>query len=124
MSKRYLYIPFIRQDGLEVNTLAIVKVEVKDSLSADDAVEILKAIVTKWVKETEDGKDCWDNSNGDLNIGDLSLYESDFSEWAKPHLKKAGITDFEIPINVSVNESRLFDELLVDAGDIEETENN
>lgn len=122
MKKRYLYIPFIRQDGLDIDTLAIVKVEAKDSLTSDDCVEVLKKVVTKWAKETEDGKDCWEQSGHDLNIGDLSLYESDFSKWAKPSLKKAGITDFEIPMNVSVHSTRPFDELLVDAGDIESEE--
>lgn len=43
MGKRYLYIPFIRQDGLEVNTLAVVKVEAMDFLSAEDAVEALQS---------------------------------------------------------------------------------
>lgn len=44
------------------------------TINRDDLVETLTAAVTKWVEETKEGQEMWEETCGDLNIGDLIGY--------------------------------------------------
>jgi len=73
----------------------------------------LEAAVSDWVKNTQSGKKCYEYSGGritrevgsktldlcggDLNIGDLAMYEREFSTGTNTdYLRKQGILDFNI----------------------------
>lgn len=91
-------LPFIRQEGIRITTLAIVQFGLgdKDVELETEPVEALYNAVTAWVDETEDGRACWKESCGDLNIGDLAQYDESFAKYAeaKGHLKNFSILYF------------------------------
>jgi len=60
---------FIRMGSCEVENLVAVEVSL-DNPKHDAHTQLTKAI-TQWVEETQEGADIWDESCGDLNIGDL-----------------------------------------------------
>lgn len=66
-----------RQDGFRLGPFMVVTAVVRPSAISTDAelVAELKSRVTAWVRGTEEGKKAWEESSGDLNIGDLSAYD-------------------------------------------------
>lgn len=80
----------------EPGTAATVTlVVVGDSLlyHGDQCKEAVKCAVTDWINTTVDGKDEWEESSEDLNVGDLS---GCYSSTLKPFLKKYGILELDI----------------------------
>jgi hypothetical protein len=90
-------IPFIRESE---GTMMIVKLSFTCDVNLKKALSKLIEAVTLWVRTTDEGWACWEQSKGDLNIGDLALYDEEFPTWvrAQAELNKAPIelTDFEI----------------------------
>jgi hypothetical protein len=76
-------LPFIRQEGLSKTTIAVTRLEFAKKTSSQAAAKALVSSVSKWVKDTVAGKDCWKQSCADLNIGDLALCEVQFNAWLK-----------------------------------------
>jgi hypothetical protein len=92
-------IPFIREEsGRGVTTIAIVRLGSIRKVSSLTAIKNLRDAVTEWVMYTTEGKRCWKESNNDLNIGDLALYEMQFKAWVQMQKKPLDIQlkDFEI----------------------------
>jgi len=88
-------IPFIREEtGVGLTTLAIVRIATTHNISTKRAFEKLQKAITNWVRTTRSGEECWKESDGDLNIGDLALYEQQFKK--DMALKRFGIEEFEI----------------------------
>lgn len=58
----------IRRDSHEENTFAVVR---WSGCSVDRFKETLKAAVTDWI-EIGSGKEAWEDSSGDFNVGDLA----------------------------------------------------
>jgi hypothetical protein len=77
-------IPFIREEsGRGVTTIAIVRLGTSHKVSSLTAIKNLCDAVTEWVMYTTDGKQCWKESDKDLNIGDLAMYEMQFKAWVQ-----------------------------------------
>jgi len=108
-------IPFVRNEDGKTTTIAILKVVTDHLMTPEAIMGALKRLLTKWVNETDDGKDVWKQTGGDLNIGDFAQYETTFSTWI-PHstLKTHGIIDLEIVANVDSTEALPYDRILVD----------
>lgn len=92
-------IPFIREGE---GTMMIVKLSFTLDVDLKKALRKLTEAVTLWVKTTDEGRACWKQSDKDLNIGDLALYDETFQTWvrAQAELNKESrfieLTDFEI----------------------------
>lgn len=82
------FIVFTRQEGLRIVTVAILKVTLDKDRPQDKIVEEFKRLVTMWVRDTHNGKELWDFSKGDVNIGDLSHYDEEFSKFLRCLSKK------------------------------------
>jgi hypothetical protein len=89
-------IQFIRQEDGEVTSTALVKFRLNKKMTREQIIDVLKNLITEWIKTTVRGKEAWIYSGNDFNIGDLASYEHMFCNWL-PHSKltKTGIVDFE-----------------------------
>jgi hypothetical protein len=120
---------FIRQEGLNIPTVALATVQTEKKISVQSALKKLKAAVSDWVKNTQSGKKCYEYSGGkvtreigkkaldfcggDLNIGDLACYELQFCAHGRIYLKKQGILDFNIQFLGDTSEGTIpFDTIL------------
>jgi hypothetical protein len=83
---------FVRKEGINViEHLALVEVLMHDpEASQEEVIRSLKAAVTDWVKETPEGKQAWEASSEDFNIGDYFCYGP---EKLRPFLQRHGIVD-------------------------------
>lgn len=93
---------------------AIVIAKTQKKMSDLDFFTAVRRSITKWVKETEEGKRAFAYSSEDFNIGDLSSYTC--SEELQSRLKTEGINKLDITINF-VNEANViwvYDTHLVD----------
>lgn len=101
------------------STVAIVKADVGVMLINDTAffAAIVRA-VTEWVKYTEEGKEAWERSSNDFNIGDLS---GELGGSLLNYLSKQGIENLDITTFSTTNGNRVwtYDTLLVDSGELE-----
>ena len=64
----------LRREG--EGRIAIVKCS-SYSMTSDLVMTAIVKAVTKWVEDTDYGKDAWCNSSEDFNIADLSVHISD-----------------------------------------------
>ena len=60
--------------------------------SSDELMEQIKEATTHWVKTCHTGKKAWEDSRGDLNIGDLANYSAYELSRFHEYLKNKGIT--------------------------------
>jgi len=86
----------VRRESTDEETFALVTAKVlTDELKGEK--EFLKALVkgiTDWVRTTGNGKQAWEASSHDFNVGDLVDYQSDFC--LKQRLQKEGIYEFNV----------------------------
>lgn len=88
----------------------------------DEAWENFRKAVTQWVLETSEGRECWDGSAHDLNIGDLLNDDAFRSPKFIGILQENGIEHASAQ-GLHWGEMRSYDEVLVDDPDeIDETE--
>jgi len=74
---------FVRQEGLEVTNLAILEMYWEPgTTTTQTGFAKLQELVSDWVARTKAGKAAWEYSGGDLNIGDLAMYDSTFKKFA------------------------------------------
>jgi hypothetical protein len=66
-----------RQEKMTPSNFTLVKATVNGKKIRDDQelVAALKQGVTRWAKETKDGKDAYAFAGDDMNIGDLGNYD-------------------------------------------------
>lgn len=84
-----LHLSFSRdEDGLGASAQLTISTEL--DISHEQALEALIAAITDWINETQDGKDVFHASSGDLNIGDMASYSA-FDETLQPFLQRHGI---------------------------------
>lgn len=114
-------IPFTREGSRGIETIAIVSCKV-DPVQKDvsTTVSALREVVTSWIKGTDEGKQAWEYSGGDLNIGDLALYDETFLENQKDLLAHHGIHDFKIVCVVDHTECIPYDTILAHSGELED----
>ncbi|MBK4736207.1 hypothetical protein [Noviherbaspirillum pedocola] len=84
-----LTLVFLRNGQGEVENLCMLRLRTEKQPS--DAVEALKAAVTEWVASTDKGRDVWDFSCCDLNIGDLDSHDGFADETLLELLRKHGV---------------------------------
>lgn len=108
-----IYLPFIRQEGIDITTIAIMKLKVTDETKKSDVVDKLIDVITQWINNTEDGKKAWGESCDDFNVGDLSSYEDLIRETMSKELMTVGIHYFEIIFQEDSEKVEDFDTVLV-----------
>ena len=101
-----------RLEGFEIDAMAIV--ELTSQITDRDLLwENFRAAISQWVKTTPDGKRCWEESSGYLNIGDL-LNDSAFTNRNLISLlKKYKIEKAQVE-SVWTASFKTYDEVLVD----------
>lgn len=112
-------VPFLRQEKGKVSTIALLRLTLTKELNNDQIENALTTLVTKWVKDTKEGRKAWQDSGADLNIGDLAMNDTAFLEWV-PHaqLTKYGIQDLEF-LEVGDTEGSIeYDKILVNQEDL------
>lgn len=62
-----------------ISTFGVITITSDDSKDSKVLIDKLKVGITDWINTTKDGKDVWDYSSADLNIGDIAGYEKDES---------------------------------------------
>jgi hypothetical protein len=90
---------FMRQDGVSTTNIAVAEMDTKDKITQGEALNRLERAVASWVMSTKSGRTCWNYSGGDLNIGDLAMYEVEFrakKSKAPQWLRNNGIEDVRI----------------------------
>jgi hypothetical protein len=112
-------IPFIRREGLDITTIAILSVILTRKVSVTTIIKTLTDLLTKWVKDTPEGRTAWQDSCADFNIGDYALCEEQFLSWV-PHAKLAakGIQDIKLLSCGDNQEVINFDKILVNQKDL------
>lgn len=67
---RYFTLLFVRQESAEVTAAALVQGRTRH---ADNAavLQAIRSVLSAWVATTEEGRQAWDASAADLNIGDV-----------------------------------------------------
>lgn len=91
------------RDSIDEDTSARVScLECEAVETADDLFAKLRQAVGEWLSTTASGKLAWAESEGDFNIGDLSLRDEEPE--LQPILEKHGIQ--ELSIDICIQESR------------------
>ena len=100
------------------NLTAAMVVEIKSNLqTAEKTLEAFQEGVTAWVKNHEDGQQCWFGSSHDLNIGDLAGYENNPA--LKRELELVGITEWRCVTSLDVDNHVDYDKHLVDSSKLD-----
>lgn len=106
-------IHFARNEGKHgITLLGALQVSTPNSiLTTADALAALELSITQWVAETEEGRNSWDNSCSDYNIGDFLedfRTESLVDQLSKNGLKILSLETYDVSGMVS------YDKVLVD----------
>jgi len=115
-----VYLPFIRQEGIDITTISIMKFKVMDDMDEKSVLKKFIDVVTQWVSSTEEGKEAWEYSSEDFNVGDLASYEDEIKEAMSKELMANGIHDFEILWGGDSTEIVSFDTILVDSSKLKD----
>jgi hypothetical protein len=112
----------VSRSSVDEVTFAIVSFTSRMTLSPPDSyvLEALRDAITSWVKNTEEGKEFWENSSHESNIGDLDSWG--VPPCVKKHLEEKGIFDFDIEVYSHDNHDNaynwVYDSVLVN-GEVE-----
>lgn len=93
-------------------TVAIVSLTPLAGPFLPDLMQRLIAGVTRWVNSSASGREAMDYSSDDLNIGDLSNYETEPELLSA--LESVGISKFEVIAIMDGNDCYPYDTLLFD----------
>lgn len=80
----------------------------------------LKKAVTSWVRDSVRGREQWDETMGDLNIGDLGMLGPDDYDDLSSFLNLEGITNFDVNILSAPTDGFEWNYDTLLAGDFEE----
>jgi hypothetical protein len=64
---------FIRMDGARVDALRVVEIATA-ARTKGDAMQRLARAIDQWIRNTDEGREAWAESNEDFNVGDLAGY--------------------------------------------------
>lgn len=103
---------FIRQDGQDVDAVAILLIQDNDgNRGAAAGLQAVERAITRWVKETPEGREAYEESSEDYNIGD---FVDDYqSESLAAYLIKEGIAGLDLT-TLCPDETNTYDHHLVD----------
>lgn len=84
---------FTRHEGMSgMTNAAVLILETDDeTASSTDAMEMFKRGITEWVDDTQAGREVWEASREDLNIGDLLLTQPQNDEEFVTILRRHGV---------------------------------
>jgi hypothetical protein len=109
-------ITFVRHDP-DVFSMARLKlVALRKFPDKEAVVRALTSAVTDWIIETDEGKEEWEDSSEDFNIGDL---DTAMTEKLPPFLMRHGIQYIEIDMMSGLDEQN-YDRVLVNREQVEE----
>jgi len=95
MSKNLTVVPRISMDE---RTVAVV--QWRGTIPEHELRQSVTNAVTEWVNTTEEGKEAWQSSSEDFNIGDLSVHLAGEDTWEEDALARClrnhGITWLEV----------------------------
>lgn len=106
---------FTRNENATISTFGVITISSADSKDPSVLIDKLKSGVTDWINQTKDGKDEWEQSSSDLNIGDLAGYEHD--ESLNDCLEEYGIS-FEVDVMNECVNVLPYDTVLANESDI------
>jgi len=92
------------------NTHCVLSFKYIEYIKLEDSFQLFSTVISDWVKNTEEGKEKYENSSEDFNIGDLA---DSLSKELIGRFKKSGITDIVIDDYNSEVNTWNFDSLLV-----------
>mgnify|MGYP003406004441 CR=1 len=91
----------VRRVSHEEITFAIVRCTATDKVpNVSHVRRAIEAAVTEWVKTTQDGKDAYNRSAADFNVGDLSTEDYQSGELNRI-LREHGIDDLDIEVEAN-----------------------
>lgn len=120
---------FVRHEGLRgIDCLAVLRFALPASLgevSEDDVLERLKAGVTSWMKDTEEGRKEWVYSGEDFNVGDLMGHldmAANTDSALANRLRDAGILSVEVLFQLGDTSEVSYDRVLVNEWELEDAD--
>lgn len=116
-------LPFIRNEGRGISTLAILQFKSPQRLLVGDVLKRLRKAITAWCTGTDEGREVYDFAAGDLNIGDIELHGGFSDEALIAQLAAQGILEACIVELVDGDGVANYDSVLVDEiGDVDDEE--
>ena len=110
---------FIRQEGLgNIAALVVLRIVTTKDSTRDGALDSLQTGCTEWAKATLSGRNAWDDSAEDFNVGDLILHLD--NEALKGCLHVEGIESVGVVYEFYEGQAVSFDRVLIDAEAIED----
>lgn len=122
--RNHIRIFFTRRDGLKVTDTAELELYLTTQEAIftvchgsdgdaheERALGLLNKAMSKWIEETNEGRDAWESSCGDLNIGDIATYQHDTDPTLTPYLEAQGISIKRVEV-MGANNSLPFDTVL------------
>lgn len=109
---------FIRQNQEVENVAILVMVDrpTTPARTSEEAMEALEAVITQWVAQTPEGRESYEMSARDYNIGDF-MHDFENPE-VVARLFNAGFQSVQID-SITPDESQPFDRLLVDESELD-----
>lgn len=112
---------FVRMDRLELDRAVIVSLHAPAGVPASGVQSLLEKSVSEWVASTKEGRDLWDESVGDLNIGDLLSWGAFSGSSLGPFMSRHGLSFNQI-IDVGCDQISYDRVLSVDPSEFTEPE--
>lgn len=103
-----------RFEKLSISQGVLVSLDLSNGVKNADPKELIAKAITNWAKSTPIGKQAFEYTCGDLNIGDLSTYTNDPD--LIESLKTEGVYNLEIT-DVDFK-SWLYDDILIDGQEV------
>ena len=84
---------FTRHEGMSgmTNAAVLILETADDAASCTDATDMFKRGITEWVNDTQAGREVWEVSREDLNIGNLLLAQPQDDEEFVTILRRHGV---------------------------------
>jgi hypothetical protein len=101
--------------------LHVAQVQLDSDLGVEEIRPAITRALTKWVKTTDEGKNEWEESSHDFNIGDLSNVDKT-QDPLRRYLEEQGIRNLFIEIFFAEDApgNWMYDSVLVNESELEE----
>lgn len=115
---RRAWLTFTRHEAGEYGVTSVGFIELETSLPSQDViVDALTSATTAWVNKTAAGREAWEESCKDLNIGDLELHGAFSDTSFITELAQRGITKAKCQV-FECADALAYDTVLVNSGDL------
>ena len=119
MANKTTAVVFMRPGSFgSIDTLAVYEFTHSPRLKTqEDVLEAIRSAVTAWVTTTKEGKEAWEDSSDDMNIGDIG---GDPPLSLRRLLKQEGITGWTCVCQVGDLDTVPYDTVLVDESQLDD----